>query len=76
MRESYEKFRKEVSEIEDLFKKKMIEECDLTHEDPDLIILLMRCQKLLKASDEFTMACIESMEEQNDKLDRILSKLH
>lgn len=76
MRRSYEKFREEVKEIEDLFKKKMMEECDITHEDPELIILLLRCSKLLKTSDEFTMACIEAMEKQDEKLDRILSKLN
>lgn len=75
MREHYEKFRNEVKEIEDLFKKKMIEDRDFINEDPELIVLLMRCGKLLKASDEFTLACIESMENQDKKIDKILEKL-
>lgn len=75
MREHYEVLRNEVKEIEDLFKKKMIEDCDLINEDPELIVLLMKIAKLLKASDEFTLACIESMENQDKKMDKILEKL-
>ena len=79
MRQSYEKFRNEVKEIEELFKKKMMTDMDVSDiadRDPDLIILLLKMSKLLNTSDEFTMACIEAMETQNEKLDKILNKLN
>lgn len=76
MRESYERIRMETNEIMDLFKKKAIEDDIFDGADPELAILLMRCYSLLKASDKFTLACIKTIEDQNEKLDKILSKLN
>ena len=76
MRESYERIRIETREIMDIFKKKLIEEDAFDGVDPETAVLLIKCFNLLKSSDKFTMACIKSMEDQNEKLDRILNKLN
>lgn len=76
MRENYEKIRGEIEEIKNLIKRKMTESNDLISEDPDLVALMLRCNRLLVYSDNFTMAHIDAMENQNKKLDEILSKLN
>ena len=76
MRESYEKIREEIKEIEDFIKRKITDSEDLMYEDPDMVAMLMRCRRLLKYSDDFTNAYIDAMEAQTEKLDKILSKLN
>jgi len=76
MRESYERIRMKTNEIMDLFKKKAIEDDIFDGADPELAILLMGCYSLLKAYDNFTLACIGTMEDQSEKLDRILNMLN
>lgn len=79
MRKSYEKLRGELKEVENLLKKRMIEDMDLVDamaEEPELIIILTRLHKLIEISDEFTNAYIDAIENQDKKLDEILSKLN
>lgn len=74
VRKSYEKVEREINELgvflrRDFFKTAFIDA------DPDLVILFAKFNKLLKSYDNFVLDCIDVMEDQNTKLDKILLML-
>lgn len=75
MKTSYEKVRNEFKEIEEIAKEKIMSGPDITVKDLEEAIIIYKLFDLLKAVDEFSLACIDAMENQNKKLDEILKKL-
>lgn len=78
MREIYEKIREELSAILKETTKKLIDEDDdmsIFNVKPEEAAMLARMMNVYKASDEFTIKLIETIESQNKKLDKILEKV-
>ena len=75
MRENYYEMKELIDEFKDMLKEQLVGGEDIENIDEDMFKAMRMCFKLVKTSERFMESYIESMEEQDRKLDKILKAL-